>query len=106
MSEAKKYTGGCHCKSVRYEVTAEFKSVMSCNCSMCSKKGHLLAFVAPDQFVLLSGEDGLTDYQFHKHVIHHPFCKVCGVSSFMRGTSPRGPMVAINTRCIDDLDLA
>ena len=45
MSEKKTYAGGCHCGKVRYEVTTELTKVMSCNCSICSKKGHLLTFV-------------------------------------------------------------
>ncbi|MGZ6126277.1 MAG: GFA family protein, partial [Myxococcales bacterium] len=52
------------------------------------------------------GEEGLTDYQFNRKVIHHLFCKVCGVRSFARGQGPGGPTVAINTRCLDDVDLA
>ena len=37
-------------------------------------------------------------------VIHHLFCKACGVRSFARGQGPSGPMVAINTRCLDEVD--
>ena len=55
-------------------------------------------------FRLEKGEDSLTDYQFGKRNIHHLFCKVCGVRSFARGQGPKGPMVAINTRCLDDVD--
>jgi len=41
----------------------------------------------------------------HEKNIHHPFCKFCGVRSFAPGKGgPGGPMVAINTRCLDDVD--
>jgi hypothetical protein len=81
-------------------------SVMSCNCSLCSKRGALLAFVPASQFRLLSGEDSLTDYQFNKKVIHHLFCKVCSVASFGRGAGKDGtPMIALNTRCLDNVDV-
>ncbi len=107
MAESKRYQGGCHCGRVRYAVTTNLQPVISCNCSICSKKGHLLTFVGAKQFELLSGEDQLTDYQFNRNVIHHLFCKVCGVQSFTRGTGPDGkPMVSINLRCLDDLELA
>ena len=101
-----KHTGGCHCGRVRYEVEADIDGVMSCNCSMCQKRGSLLSFVPERQFTLLSGGDDLTDYQFNKKIIHHLFCSTCGIASFARGVAPDGSeMVAINARCLDDLDL-
>lgn len=99
------YSGGCHCGKVRYEVMANLAQVFSCNCSMCQKKGTLLAFVPADAFNLIKGEDSLTDYQFNKHVIHHLFCATCGVTSFARGKSEQGEMAAINVRCLDDINI-
>ncbi len=106
MNEPQTHAGGCHCKKVRYEVKLAADSAIACNCSICSKKGALLTFADPSSFELKSGDENLTDYQFNKHVIHHLFCKTCGVTSFARGVGPDGkPMVAINIRCIDDFDL-
>lgn len=102
----KTHTGGCHCKAVRYEVDADIASVIECNCSHCQAKGLLLTFVPPAQFRLLSGEGNLTEYQFNKLRIHHLFCKTCGVQSFARGQNQKDePMIAINARAIDDIDL-
>jgi hypothetical protein len=93
VAKAKTHTGGCHCGSVRYEVTMPLGEVMQCNCSICSKTGALLAFAPADQFRLLSGGDRLTDYQFGK--------------KFARGTGPDGKeMAAINVRCLDGVDLS
>ena len=105
MSEAKTYSGGCHCGKVRYEVKVDLgKPVFECNCSMCGRTGTLLSFVPENQFSLLSGEDVLRDYQFNKKHIHHLFCTVCGIKSFARGAGKDGvPMVAVNTRCLDDV---
>lgn len=90
MSELKKYTGGCHCGKVAYEVSANLDNVISCNCSICQKRGLLLTFVPPEQFVLQKGDEkALTDYQFNKKVIHHMFCPECGVESFATGTARR-----------------
>jgi hypothetical protein len=101
------YTGGCHCGKVRYEVDTNIDGVMSCNCSICSKKGYLLTFAPAERFKLLSGAEALSDYGFGKKVIHHFFCKHCGIGSFGRGVRPDGAqMVAINVRCLDDVDLA
>jgi hypothetical protein len=106
MSQSTKYAGGCHCGAVRYEVAATLDPIISCNCSICSKRGSLLAFAPKDSFDLKSGEDTLSDYQFNKHVIHHHFCSKCGVASFARGRGPGGAeMVAINVRCLDGVDV-
>jgi len=105
MSE-QKHQGGCHCKAVRFEVTGDFSHPIYCNCSMCSKTGTWLAFAPAENFKLESGEDMLTDYQFNKKTIHHLFCKVCGIRSFGKAKGPDGKeMVAINIRCLDDIDL-
>lgn len=107
VAEMAKYRGGCHCGGVRYEVETTLEPVMSCNCSICQKRGALLTFVPEAQFTLLSGEDDLTDYQFNKKIVHHLFCSHCGVGSFARGTGPDGSaMIAINVRCLDDVDPA
>jgi hypothetical protein len=107
MAERKTRAGGCHCGRVRYEVETDLATVISCNCSICTKKGLLLTFVPAPQFSLLSGEDRLVDYQFNKHVIHHLSCAACGVESFARGRAPDGAeMVAINARCLDGIELA
>ncbi len=107
MSEARTYTGGCHCGKVRYEVETSLTPVLDCNCSICQKRGALWTYVDPPAFKLLTGEGELTDYQFNKHNIHHLFCATCGVASFARGSSTEGGEgIAINVRCLDDIDLA
>jgi hypothetical protein len=107
MAETTNYTGGCHCGAVRYEVTAKLDGAVTCNCSICSKTGTMLAFVPAAQFRLVAGEEELTDYQFGKRNIHHLFCRRCGIRSFARGKKPDGsPMVAVNVRCLDGVDLA
>ena len=106
MPEPKTYTGGCHCGEVRFEVTSDISNVVSCNCSICQKRGALWAFAPVANFRLEAGENALTDYQFGKKTIHHLFCRTCGVGSFSRGRAPDGSdTVAINARCLDDVDL-
>jgi len=100
------HTGGCQCGKVRYQMTADIGEVIACNCSRCGRLGSLLTFVPVDNFTLQKGEDALTEYQFHKHNIHHLFCATCGIQSFARGKRPDGmEMIAINARCVDDIDV-
>ncbi|SRR6478736_1404647 len=101
------YQGGCHCGAVRFETSLDVGQAMVCNCSICQKNGSILAFAPADQFKLIAGDDNLSDYQFNKRVIHHLFCRTCGVRSFARGTRPDGrEMVAVNLRCLDGIDAA
>jgi hypothetical protein len=106
MGETTK-TGGCHCGLVRYEVKLDLdKPVITCNCSICQKAGAILSFVPAAAFTLQKGEDALTEYRFNTHQIQHLFCKTCGIESFARGARPDGTkMVAINVRCLDEVDL-
>ena len=108
MNAVETHAGGCHCGAVRFQARLDLeRPVISCNCSMCGRSGTLLTFIPAADFTLLSGETALTDYQFNKHVIHHLFCKACGVQSFARGKGPDGnEMVAINARCLDGVDVA
>jgi hypothetical protein len=100
------HTGGCQCGNVRYEVQADINEVMACNCSRCGRIGSLLTFVPTSSFRLLKGEGAMTEYLFNRHAVHHLFCATCGVQSFARGKRPDGAeMIAINTRCVDDIDL-
>jgi hypothetical protein len=107
MDETRTRTGSCHCGKVRFELKTDLSRVFSCNCSICSRAGYLLAFVPEDQFTLLGGEDALTDYQFHKKNVHHTFCSTCGIRAFGRGTGRGGePVRFVNVRCLDDVDVA
>jgi hypothetical protein len=106
MAEMHRHSGSCHCGAVRYEVEAEIGEAVSCNCSICQKRGALLTFVGAPQFKLLAGEDVLSDYQFNKKIVHHLFCGKCGVAPFARGIGPGGAeMIAVNVRCLDDVDV-
>jgi hypothetical protein len=106
MAQAQDYHGSCHCGAVRYTVkSSPLEQAVSCNCSMCRRKGTLFAFIPASDFTLHSGEEALSDYQFNKHVIHHLFCRTCGVTSFARGALPDGtPTIALNVRCLDEID--
>ena len=102
-----KYQGSCHCGQVAFEVEGDLNSVMSCNCSMCQRKGSLMWFVPRAHLQMLRGDRALSSYTFNKHVIQHKFCPTCGIHPFGEGVDASGnAMAAINARCLDDVDLA
>jgi len=108
MAETRKYTGGCHCGRLMFEVDTDLSTAISCNCSICTKRGLVLTFVTPEQFTLTKGsERELTKYQFNKKVVDHLFCPDCGVEAFGTGKMPTGQtMYAINVRCLEGVDVA
>ena len=98
--------GSCHCGKIAYALDEAPTEAMECNCTICRRKGYLLAFSTPQKFTLETSRDDITVYTFNHHVIRHQFCKTCGCAPFGEGTGPDGkPMVAINLRCADDVDL-
>jgi hypothetical protein len=104
--DAKIYHGSCHCGAVAYDVAISLTNLITCNCSICQRKGSILGFVPSEKFTLKQGENNLTDYQFGKKTIHHLFCSTCGVTSFAKGASPDGQeMCAINIRCLEGVDV-
>jgi hypothetical protein len=101
-----KYTGSCHCQRVRFEVEGDLNGVLSCNCSICQRKGSLLWFVPHDAFTLLTPDANAGTYRFNKHLIAHRFCTTCGIHPYAEGTDPKGRrMAAINARCLEGVDL-
>jgi hypothetical protein len=102
-----KYRGSCHCGRIAFEVEGEIPDVVSCNCSMCQRKGILMWFVPRQALKLLTPPEQMSTYLFNKHVIKHHFCPTCGIHPFGEGRSPSGEAsAAINVRCLEDVDIS
>jgi hypothetical protein len=100
------HRGSCHCGQVAFEVDGEITGALSCNCSMCQRKGSLLWFVPRDQLRVTKGAEAMATYTFNKHVIQHRFCPVCGIHPFGEGQDPKGNAIAaINIRCLEGIEL-
>ena len=101
------YKGACHCGRIRFEVEGEIDKVMECNCSICSKRGHLLWFVPRAQLRLETPEADFSTYLFYKKKIQHHFCPVCGCGPFGEGADGKGnAMAAVNARCLEGVDVS
>jgi hypothetical protein len=100
--------GSCHCGAVAFTVdTPPPKQAISCNCSICRRKGSLLFFAPIEAFQLVEGQDSLRSYTFNTDRIVHKFCTICGTEPFAYATGPDGSEIrAINVRCIPAVDLA
>src|SRR4051812_23965938 len=100
---AKTYEGSCHCGRVRFRVTASLANTVSCNCTICTKKGFLHLIVEPDAFQLLQGGDALTTYRFNTLVAKHTFCSHCGIHPFYVPRS-HPDKIDVNVRCLAGVD--
>ena len=101
------YKGSCHCGQIAFEAEGELEQVIACNCSICSKRGSLHWFVPREKFRLLTPEEDMSTYTFNKHIIKHHNCPKCGCSPYSEGIAPSGNYtMAINARCLDDVDLS
>lgn len=97
------YQGSCHCGAIRYEVDTDFPELTTCDCSICKRKNALMVKVHESEFRLLSGEDHLSEYQFHSYTAKHYFCKVCGIYPFHRKrVTP--DFLGINVFCLERFD--
>jgi hypothetical protein len=98
--------GSCHCGRIAFEVEGIIDRAISCNCSMCQRRGSLLWFVPHDKLRLLTPAEDVSTYTFNKHDIQHHFCNVCGIQLYGEGIDPKGNRIAaINIRCIEGIDL-
>ena len=90
MSE-NQYSGSCHCGTIKYSVKLDLdQPVITCNCSMCSRSGAMLAFVPRSEFELEAGQDEVKSYKFNRHIIEHKFCPTCGIKPYSFGVAPDG----------------
>ncbi|HET9645197.1 MAG TPA: GFA family protein [Burkholderiaceae bacterium] len=100
------YKGSCHCGRIAFKVEGPLGGAMSCNCSICQRKGALMWFVTRERLQLLTLEENASTYMFNKHVIKHRFCPTCGIHPYGEGVDPKGnAMAAINIRCLEDIEL-
>ena len=102
-----KYNGSCHCGKIAFEVQGEITEAMSCNCSICSRRGSLLWFVPRNKLTLLTSEQNASTYMFNKHVIKHRFCATCGIHTYGEGSDASGNLTAaVNVRCLENFDFS
>lgn len=100
------HKGSCHCGKIAYEVDAEIGEVTECNCSICARRGYLLAFLPGDKLKLHTPESDMRYYTFNTHKIRHYFCPNCGAAPFGMGKDKAGnATLALNVRCLEGVDL-
>lgn len=106
--------GSCHCGKIKFEIAGTIPAQLTrCTCTLCSKRGHLFAYYAPEDLkVIAESDDAIYRWQT-KQVAHH-FCSACGcgVYSDSPAFEPDGKWdgktrrIGVNARLFDAFDAA
>ena len=103
-----KHQGSCHCGRIAFELEGDVAEAIDCNCSMCRRRGGLLAFFPREALTLKTPESDLATYRFNTQRLAHHFCPTCGIAPFSEAEDPKTGTrtAAVNVRCLPDVDLA
>jgi len=99
------HTGQCHCGAVKFTVNLPngLEKLRRCDCSMCRRKGAIVASVTLSNLTITAGEDVLRLYQFNTHTAKHYFCSNCGIyTHHQRRSDPTE--FGINVGCLDGIN--
>ena len=99
------WSGSCHCGAVTFRVDAEIEEVTRCDCSLCRRKGAMMAKVPAEGLTILTGEAELTLYQWNQRIARHYFCRHCGIYPFHRKRADPNSY-GVNVGCLEGFDPA
>lgn len=105
MPETK--TGKCHCGEIEFEVKLEngFENIRRCNCSLCRRKGAVMATAKLGNIKVIKGAEKIKLYQWNTKIAKHYFCGTCGIyTHHQRRSNPKE--FGFNVACIDDFDFS
>ena len=71
----------CHCGKVQIELSLPngIEKPRRCDCSMCRRRGAIVASVPLNGIRIIQGEKALKLYQFNTNTAKHFFCGECGI---------------------------
>ena len=103
MTELRKAT--CHCGAVELAIQFQdgLKNIRRCDCSLCSRKGYVMASVPLARLQVLKGKESISLYQWGTRVAEHYFCSSCGIHTHHRRRS--NPLeYGVNIACVEGVD--
>lgn len=95
----------CHCGAVELELRLPNGLIdpRRCDCSMCRRRGAIVASIGLKDLKVVKGQDVLGLYQFNTHTAKHFFCKNCGIyTHHQRRSNPN--QYGFNVGCLDDVN--
>lgn len=100
-----KHKATCHCGAVELEIELPDGIVdpRHCDCSICRRKGAVVASVLLSGIKIVKGENHLTLYQFNTHSAKHYFCSICGIyTHHQRRSNPH--LYGYNVGCLEGVN--
>ncbi len=100
-----KHSATCHCGTVELELSLPNGIVdpRRCDCSICRRKGAIVASVTLDAIRIVKGQEALRLYQFNTNTAKHYFCSVCGIyTHHQRRSNPH--QYGYNVGCLDGVN--
>lgn len=101
----RRHRARCHCGGVvlELELPEGIVKPRRCDCSLCRRKGAIVASVPLSGLRILEGAELLTLYQFNTHVARHYFCSRCGIYTHHQRRSNPGEY-GYNVGCLDGVN--
>lgn len=99
------HQASCHCGAVQLRLTLPhgLEQLRRCDCSMCRRRGAIVASVAFDGIEILQGQDDLRCYQFNTMTAKHYFCRHCGIyTHHQRRSNPL--QYGFNVACLEGVN--
>jgi hypothetical protein len=95
----------CHCGAVVLELLLPHGIIdpRRCDCSLCRRRGAIVASVPLAGLQVLQGHDALRRYQFNTLVAEHWFCSTCGIYTHHRRRS-NPQQYGYNVGCLDGVN--
>lgn len=100
-----KHKLSCHCGAVEIELTLPngIENPRRCNCSICMRRGTIVASVELKNLKIIKGEKSLKLYQFNTMTAKHYFCSNCGIyTHHQRRSVPT--QYGYNTACLEGIN--
>ena len=75
------HTAICHCGAIELRLTLPngIEDPRRCDCSMCRRRGAIVASVSLENLKVVRGADVMGMYQFNTMTAKHYFCTKCGI---------------------------
>jgi hypothetical protein len=100
-----KHKATCHCGTVELELSLPYGliDVRRCDCSLCRRRGAIVASIPLSGISIIKGSEYLKLYQFNTNTAQHFFCANCGIyTHHQRRSNPS--QYGFNIACLEGIN--